>query len=76
VRNHQHLNAAALVRGGGADEGVQAELTARSIMRYVLNKKNDPLSLARMKQSLQVLAIRDAAERVANELESVVLRRA
>jgi len=71
VRNHQHLNAAALVRGNGADEGLQSELTARSIMRYVLNKKNDPLALARMAQAVKVLAVPDAAERVADALESV-----
>lgn len=71
VRNHQHLNAAALVRGNGADEGLQSELTARSIMRYVLNKKNEPLALARMAQAVKVLAVPDAAERVADALESV-----
>lgn len=75
VRNHQHLNAAALVRGGGGDEGVQSELTARSIMRYVLNKKNDPLALARMQQALKVMAVTDAAERVANEVEAVAGKR-
>jgi UDP-N-acetylglucosamine--N-acetylmuramyl-(pentapeptide) pyrophosphoryl-undecaprenol N-acetylglucosamine transferase len=71
IRNHQHLNAATLVRGGGADEGIQSELTARSIMRYVLNKKNDPLALARMRQALAVMAVHDAAEQVANEMEQV-----
>lgn len=71
VRNHQHLNAEALVRGGGADEGVQSELTARSIMRYVLNKKSDPLALKRMQQALKVMAVTDAAERVAIEMEAM-----
>ncbi len=71
VRNHQHLNAAALVRSGGADEGIQSELTARSLMRYVLNKKESPLALARMRQALSALAVPDAASRVADELERV-----
>lgn len=74
VRNHQHLNANALVRSGGADEGDQRELTARSLMRYVLNKKNDPLSLGRMRQALRAMAVADAAARVADELEAVAAR--
>jgi UDP-N-acetylglucosamine--N-acetylmuramyl-(pentapeptide) pyrophosphoryl-undecaprenol N-acetylglucosamine transferase len=75
VRNHQHLNAAALVRGGGADEGVQSELTARSVMRYFLHKKSDPLALYRMQQALKVMAVTDAAERVANEMEALAAQR-
>lgn len=71
VRNHQHLNAVALTRCGGADEGVQSELTARSIMRYVLNKKDNPHALAHMRQAMQALSVPDAAGRVANELESL-----
>lgn len=71
VRNHQHLNAAALVRSGGADEGVQSELTARSLMRYVLNKKNNPFALERMRQALKTLSVSDAASRVADAMESV-----
>ncbi len=71
VRNHQHANAEALVRRGGADEGIQRELTARSIMRYVLNKKNNPQSLAKMRESLLSMAVPDAASRVADELERV-----
>ena len=71
VRNHQHLNAAALVRSGGADEGVQRELTARSIMRYALNKMQDRGALAHMRQALLALALPDAASRVADEVEAV-----
>ena len=71
VRNHQHLNAAAFVRCGGADEGVQSELTARSIMRYVLNRKNNPTALAHMRQALRAMVVPDAARHVADELESV-----
>lgn len=68
VRNHQHVNAAALVRCGGADEGKQSELSARSIMRYVLNKKNNPAELARMRQALASMAVPQAAVRLADVL--------
>lgn len=71
MRNHQHLNAAAMVRSGGADEGVQGELTGRSIMRYVLNKMENPTALAHMRQAMLSLASPDAASRVANEMETV-----
>lgn len=70
VRDHQHLNASALARVGGVDEGIQGELTARSIMRYVLNKKNHPEVLARMRQALLSMAVPNAASRVADEIES------
>jgi UDP-N-acetylglucosamine--N-acetylmuramyl-(pentapeptide) pyrophosphoryl-undecaprenol N-acetylglucosamine transferase len=71
VRNHQHLNAAALVSSGGADEGIQSELTGRSLMRYVLNKKENPLALSRMRHALGALAVPDAASRVADEVERI-----
>lgn len=71
VRNHQHLNAAALVRSGGVDEGVQQELSGRSIMRYVENKMNNRMLLTRMQQALRTLAVPDAAARVADALERV-----
>lgn len=71
VRNHQHLNAAAMVRSGGADEGVQSELTGRSIMRYVLNKMENPTALAHMRQAMLSLAMPDAASRVADEMEAI-----
>lgn len=72
VRNHQHLNAAALVRSGGADEGIQKDLTGRSLMRYVLNKKENPFLLKRMAEAVRTLAVPDAATRVADALERAV----
>jgi UDP-N-acetylglucosamine--N-acetylmuramyl-(pentapeptide) pyrophosphoryl-undecaprenol N-acetylglucosamine transferase len=72
ARNHQHLNAAALVRSGGADEAIQRELSARSLMRYILNKKENPLALTRMRLALQALAVPDAGSRVAGEMEKLV----
>jgi len=71
VRDHQHLNAAALVKSGGADEGIQRDLTGRSIMRYVLNKKNNPARLNQMSQSLQALSPQNAAERIAQVIETL-----
>jgi len=71
VRDHQHLNAAALVKLGGADEGIQRELTGRTIMRYMLNKKNNPDQLAQMSQALKTFSPENAAARVADVLESV-----
>jgi len=71
VRNHQHLNAEALVKTGGADEGIQQELSGRSLMRYVQNKKDNPILLARMSQALKTFAVPDAAARVADALEGV-----
>jgi len=71
VRNHQHLNATALARSGGADVGVQRELSARSLMRYVLYKKNNPSVLAHMSQALHTLATPAAASRVADALEGL-----
>ena len=68
VRDHQSLNAAALARTGGANVGIQRELTGRTIMRYVLNKKNNPDALLRMSQSLQALTPHAAAARVADEV--------
>lgn len=72
VRNHQHFNAVALTKSGGADEGIQKELSGRSLMRYVLNKKNNPVLLQRMSQALKTSAMPDAAVRVADALEEVV----
>jgi UDP-N-acetylglucosamine--N-acetylmuramyl-(pentapeptide) pyrophosphoryl-undecaprenol N-acetylglucosamine transferase len=71
VRDHQHLNAAALVRGGGADEGIQQELSGRSIMRYVKNKMDNPVLLTRMSQAIRALAVPDAAARVADAVEKI-----
>ncbi len=69
VRNHQHFNAGSLVKSGGADEGVQSELTPRSLMRYLDNKMRNRSSLAHMSQAIKVLAVPNAAELVADEIE-------
>ena len=74
VRDHQHLNASALVRVGGADEGVQRSMTGRSLARYIKNKMDNPVLLERMKLAVKTLAVPDAAARVADVLEETAAR--
>ena len=71
LRDHQRLNATALLKSGGADGGIQQDLTGRSIMRYVLNKKNNPDTLKRMSQALHALAPDNAAERIVHVIENL-----
>ncbi len=70
VRNHQHFNALSLVRSGGADEGLQREITPRALMRYLAAKMLNPSSLTHMGQAIRVLAVPDAAERVADMVDN------
>ena len=71
VRDHQRLNATALVKAGGADLGNQRDLTGRSIMRYVQNKKTNPDALKKMSLALQTLSPQDATQRVAEVIEEM-----
>ena len=71
VRDHQQLNATALARTGGANVGRQQDLTGRTIMRYILNKKNNPGNLKQMSQALKTLSPEDAAGRVAQVIEGI-----
>ena len=71
VRDHQRLNATALAKTGGANIGTQHELTGRTIMRYVLNKKNNPDALKQMSQALKSLTPEGAAGRVAKVIEEM-----
>ena len=75
LRDHQHLNAAALAGSGGADEGIQCELSGSAIMRYVKNKMDNPVQLTRMSQAIETFAVPDAAANVANALEEVAGRK-
>ncbi|MDD4622375.1 MAG: UDP-N-acetylglucosamine--N-acetylmuramyl-(pentapeptide) pyrophosphoryl-undecaprenol N-acetylglucosamine transferase [Kiritimatiellae bacterium] len=70
-RDHQHLNAAALMRGGGVDEGIQGELSGRSVMRFLQKKMKSPEKLAAMGAALKAMAVPDAAARVADVMEAV-----
>ena len=71
VRDHQRLNADALIKSGGADLGIQKELTGRSIMRYVQHKKKNPDALKKMGDALQTLSPQDATQRVAQVIEEI-----
>lgn len=71
IRDHQHLNAATLVKCGGADEGIQRELTGRSITRYILNKKKSPDVLKKMSDALKLIPVKGSASRVADLLEQL-----
>jgi len=71
IRDHQHLNAAALVKCGGADEGIQRELTGRSITRYIINKRKNPETLKKMSDALKAMPAQGAARRVADLLEGL-----
>jgi UDP-N-acetylglucosamine--N-acetylmuramyl-(pentapeptide) pyrophosphoryl-undecaprenol N-acetylglucosamine transferase len=71
IRDHQRLNAAALARTGGANIGTQHELTGRTIMRYILNKKNNPDALKQMSKALKTLSPQGAAGRVAEVIEEM-----
>ena len=74
MRDHQHYNAQAFVRGHAADEGIQKELTGRSIERYIMHKVKHPEELARMSAAMKVIGERSAAGaagRVATLVESV-----
>jgi len=71
IRDHQHLNAAALVKCGGADEGIQRELTGRSITRYIINKRKNPETLKKMSEALKAMSVQGAARRVADLVEGL-----
>jgi UDP-N-acetylglucosamine--N-acetylmuramyl-(pentapeptide) pyrophosphoryl-undecaprenol N-acetylglucosamine transferase len=71
IRDHQHLNAATLVKCGGADEGIQRELTGRSITRYIINKKKSPDVLKKMSDALKLIPVKGSASRVADLLEQL-----
>ncbi len=74
MRDHQHYNAQAFVRGHAADEGIQAELTGRSIERYIMHKVKHPEELARMSSAMKVIGERSvagAAGRVADLVENI-----
>ncbi len=66
MSNHQHFNADAFVAKGAAHEGVQAQLTARAVCRYLKEKYDHPERLAEMAQKIRELATPEAAARVAD----------
>lgn len=69
MRNHQHFNADEFAKKGAADEGIQANLSARQLSRYLLDKYDRPQYLASMSEKILALAMPDAAARVADVVE-------
>lgn len=69
VRDHQRLNAEAIVKVGGADVAKQSEMTGRSIMRYLAGKLRNPAAVGEMAESMKAFSVPDAAERVATIME-------
>ena len=72
LRDHQHYNADAFAAKGGADEGVQAKLSALAVCRYLLDKYDHPERLERMSARMRELSVPDAAARVADMIEAGV----
>ena len=70
LRDHQHYNADAFAAKGGADEGVQAKLSALAVCRYLLDKYDHPERLERMSARMRELSVPDAAARVADMIEA------
>lgn len=74
MRNHQHFNAEAFAKSGAADEGVQSKLSARQLFRYLMNCYEHPDKLEKMSEEMRKLATQDAAAKVADLLESRVVK--
>ena len=69
LRDHQHFNADAFAAMGAADEGIQAQLAARQVCRYLLEKYDHPEHLAKMAAKMKELSVPEAAANVANRGE-------
>ena len=69
MRNHQHFNADAFAAKGAADEGIQLQLAAKQVCRYLLEKYDHPEHLSRMAEKMKELATPDAAAKVADLVE-------
>ena len=73
MRNHQHFNADAFAAKGAADEGIQAQLAAKQVCRYLLEKYDHPEHLSRMAEKMKELATPDAAAKVADLVEGKMI---
>ena len=69
MRDHQRLNAEALVQSGGALLRVQSELTPAMLAADIETIRADPARCATMRQALRKLAAPDAAEKLAELVE-------
>lgn len=70
LRDHQHWNADAFASAGAADEGIQDKLNPRQLARYLIEKFDSPQRLSQMAERMKSLATPDAAEKVADIVES------
>jgi UDP-N-acetylglucosamine--N-acetylmuramyl-(pentapeptide) pyrophosphoryl-undecaprenol N-acetylglucosamine transferase len=75
VRDHQRLNAEAMVQSGGALLAVQSELTPAALAANIETLRADPARRARMRQALLQLAAPDAAARLAELVEAASVPR-
>ena len=73
MRNHQHFNADAFAAKGAADEGIQAQLAAKQVCRYLLEKYDHPEHLVQMAEKMKALATPDAAAKVADLVEGKMI---
>ena len=73
LRNHQHFNALSFVCAGGADEGIQDDLSPRALANYILHKMRHPEELEQKALALRKAATPDAAARVADIVERKAL---
>ena len=73
LRNHQHYNAQSFVKAGGADEGIQKDLTPRALANYLLHKILNPEELVEKALAMHKAATPDAAARVADIVEQKAL---
>jgi UDP-N-acetylglucosamine--N-acetylmuramyl-(pentapeptide) pyrophosphoryl-undecaprenol N-acetylglucosamine transferase len=69
VRDHQRLNAEAMVRDNGADLRIQSELTPEFLAAYVIAIRADAPKRAAMRKALLGLAAPDAADKLADIIE-------
>ena len=69
MRNHQHFNADAFASKGAADKGIQGQLAAKQVCRYLLEKYDHPEHLARMAERMKALATPAAAAKLADLVE-------
>ena len=71
--NLKHVSSGDLLRGavakGAADEGIQSQLAAKQVCRYLLEKYDHPEHLSRMAEKMKALATPDAAAKVADLVE-------
>lgn len=73
--HHQLENARAMERAGAARVIVQAELKPERLVEEVWDLLNHPERLAQMEQRARTLARPDAAERIADLIEGLAVRR-